>query len=281
MQNKSNYFLALILLLFSSQLATGQEADEIAREMFRKTKEIQTLTYEMSKEERIDGELQKQVSFTKLSRKPFKVYTKQLSPNEGIEVLFHKGDDTALVNPNGFPWFNLYLNPLGSRMTKNQHHTILDAGFDTFINILEHLFNKYDEEIDEMAEVTSVVDQNNRPCWKLAFNNPYYKINSYRVNEGESVIDIANRKYLSEYRILQLNPEIDDLKDVQPGEVIKIPNDYAQEMVLLIDKELYVPTKVIVYDDEGIFEKYEFSDIKIDPAFAENEFSPDFEGYDF
>ena len=61
------------------------------------------------------------------THKTFKIFNSYTDFTfEILEVLFIKGHETALVNPNGFPWFNLKLNPVGSRMTKNQHHTIIE-----------------------------------------------------------------------------------------------------------------------------------------------------------
>jgi outer membrane lipoprotein-sorting protein len=36
-----------------------------------------------------------------------------------------------------------------------------------------------------------------------------------------------------------------------------------------------------VYDDEGLYEKYEFNNLVIDPQFEAEEFSSDFEDYGF
>jgi len=235
----------------------------------------------MVKKELIDGELQKQIAKVKLSRKPFKVYTIQVEPDEGLEVLYLGSENTALINPNGFPWFNVRLDPLGNKMTQDQHHTIKDSGFDRFISILEHLFNKYGKEIKDMATIESHTTTDGKDCWLLSFNNPHFKIKDYKVKAGEDLINIGYNRNISAYMIMQLNDKIDSYKDVDAGQVIKIPNDYSPRMNLLIDKEQLVPVSIKVYFDNNLFEHYQFSDVTINPPLKDEEFSAEFEGYGF
>ena len=221
--------------------ARGQSAEEVARQMFNRLDQVMSLTYEMRKTERIDGKMRKQRAFIKLHRKPFKVYIRQIEPDEGIEVLFKEGDETALVNPSGFPWFNVRLQPLSSRMIKDQHHTIYNSGFDYFAGILQFLFNKYHTQLDQMATISSLQDQSHKNCWVLKFDNPYFKFIDYKVTKGESVISVAEKLKVSAYMILENNPKLEDYFDISEGQVIQVPNDYSPHMTLHIDKSTHVP----------------------------------------
>lgn len=281
--NKLHLFSGLItLVLITVGIKTSaQEADSIAQLMFDRTRGLKTLSYVMTKEERINGDMLEQVSFVKLNREPFKVYTKQLSPDEGIEVLFIGGDKTALINPNGFPWFNVKLDPHGSKMTKDQHHTIFDSGFDRFVSILQFLFEKYGNEIESMATVKEITDDKGRACWLLAFDNPHYTITEYKLGENEDLLTISDCKFISPYKILTLNEDVDSYIDVSVNQVIKIPNDYSPKMTLLIDKQQLIPLEITVYDEKGLFEHYLFSKIKLDPPFKEIEFTPEYSAYGF
>lgn len=279
-QSMKSLFITTIICLLTLTHAIGQSADSIARAMFAKTKSLKTVTYTMTKYERIDGELQKQIAAVKLQKEPFKVYSKQIEPDEGLEVLYIGGNKTALINPNGFPWFNVKLSPTGSRMTKGQHHTILDSGFDTFIAILEFLFDKYKTNIHEISSLTSeTID--GIAYWKLDFNNPNFKILDYTVQPKEDILKIANERFISSFMILELNPDIEDFEDVSAGDVIKIPNDYSPRMTLYIDKKLMVPSEIIVEDKQGIYERYNFTNIKLNPEIKPEEFTPDYEDYGF
>ncbi|MTI21209.1 DUF1571 domain-containing protein [Fulvivirga sp. RKSG066] len=275
------YILSLLIFIVSGHHAVGQDASRIAKSMFEKSKQIKTLSYTMIKQEQIDGELQKQIAKVKLQREPFMVYTKQIEPEEGLEVLYKGGDKTALINPNGFPWFNVKLDPKGSKMTKDQHHTIMDSGFDRFISILEHLFQKYEDQIGSITSVSDYTTKDGKSCWKLSFENPQYKIIDYKVKANEDLLDIGYKNYISAYMIMQLNDDVDSYDDVSEGQIISIPNDYSAKMDLLIDKQLMVPVDIEVYVDNALFEHYQFTNINIDPTIKQVEFTSSYEGYGF
>lgn len=248
--------------------------------MFAATKEINTLKYKMKKIERIDGEMVTQVSFVKLQRDPFMVYTRQEYPNDGLEVLYKGGDNTALINPNGFPWFNLKLDTKGSKMRKEQHHTIHDAGYDHVVSILEHLFSKYEDEIHDRTSLKSTV-WNDKACWQVEFVNPDFKYVKYTVKQNESIASIADKDKLSGYMILEVNPDIDSYDDAAAGQTIIIPNDYSPKMTLTIEKESMLPLVMKIYDDKGLYEHYEFSEIDVNPTLDPAEFTEDYPEYGF
>ena len=95
-------------------------------EMLTSIDRIKTLKYKIKQFERIKGEMIFAEQDITLSTSPFKVYVYVNLPDEGAELLWVKGknDGDAIVNPNGFPYFNLNLDPYGKIMRKNQHHTI-------------------------------------------------------------------------------------------------------------------------------------------------------------
>ncbi|ELR71657.1 hypothetical protein C900_02393 [Fulvivirga imtechensis AK7] len=258
----------------------AQSGAEITRQMFDSTKKIKTLTYKMKKMERIEGEMTTQIASVKLQRNPFKVYTRQEYPNNGLEVLYAEGDKAALINPNGFPWFNLKLDPTGDRMRKKQHHTIHNAGYDHVVSILEHLFKKYEHQINELTTLKTA-DWQGRECWIVEFNNPHFKYDTYTVRRGESITSIAAKYKLSGYMLLEINEDIDDYDDISEGQNITIPNDYSPRMILFIDQKLMVPVVMKVYDNKGLYEHYEYSEINIDPDIKKEEFTAEYGAYGF
>ena len=52
-------------------------------------------------------------------------------------------------------------------------------------------------------------------------------------------------------------------------------------MILYIDKKTFIPIKVMVYDELGLFEEYEFYNLKINTAFENDEFTKGFKEYGF
>lgn len=278
--------IKIILLLFFSSIFSFvkcQPGYAISLKMFAKTKEIKTLSFTMKKLERIKGQMTEQISSNKLVRNPLKVYSKQIFPKNGLEVLYADGSNhnKALINTNGFPWVNLSLSPTGNTMRANQHHTILETGYDHVISILEHLFSKYGEETKNMVRVTGEVIWKGDTCWSIIINNPYFRYVDYTVKNGESIVTIAKKFFLSEYMILEKNKKINDYESVITGQIIKIPNDYSPKIIFFIDKKRLLPIMMQVYDDIGLYELYEYSDIVINPQFHPDEFTKNYKGYGF
>ena len=281
-------FLAISLstLLFTSQLKlasqTNNSAYHIVKEMIEQNIEIQTLSYTLAKYERIDGDLIEQITASKIKFIPFTVYMKQQLPKDGLEVLFgNEFNNNLYVNPAGFPWFNITLDPMGSRARDDQHHTVYQSGFTYFVDILNNLMTKYGEETYELVERFEDEVHKGKECYSIKFINPHFKYEQYKVLSGEDLNDIAKKFNLSEHMILELNNDIDDYDDIEQGQLIKLPNDYCSEMTILIDqKELY-PVLVKVYDDKGLYEKYEYSNVTINPTFDTNDFSQENPDYNF
>ncbi len=274
----------LSLLLFDCQVAFSQNSDttavDILKQTIKSTRDIKTISYTITKTERIDGDLVKQITFSKVSRNPLKVYLRQKYPKDGMEVLF-TGGEKALINPNGFPWFNLRLSPLGNLVRENQHHTILESGYDHVINVFEHIINKYDSVVYSMLSIEKDTIWDSQEVWKIQFKNTSYKVSNYTMKKGETVMQVARRDMISEYWLLEQNESLKSFNDERPGEVIKLPSDYAPSMELYVDKVRLIPMVMKVYDQNGLFENYSYSGVTINPAIKDMEFDRHYEEYGF
>jgi outer membrane lipoprotein-sorting protein len=71
------------------------------------------------------------------------------------------------------------------------------------------------------------------------------------------------------------------LYDVKAGQVIKVPSYYAKETVMYINTKTYLLYKILVYDLKGLYESYEFRNLKLNVNFKPNEFTKDFPEYGF
>lgn len=279
-----HYILILVLFCSAGHISEPSPSGyQIAKQMFDQTANIHSLSYTIIKEERIEGKLSKQISFTKMQKSPYKVYLRQSYPNDGMEVLYvqNENNEKALINPNGFPWLNLKLDPLDGIMRNNQHHTIFQSGFDHVVSILEYLCDKYQDEIDQMVVYNGEVELRGRKGYQISFSNPYFQIVDYVIKDGETIEDVAARYKLSAYMILEHNPKIKDYEDVVAGQVIKIPNDYSPKLNLVIDSEKFIPLKMEVMDEKGLYEQYEYADVVINPAFSNQDFQSENEAYGF
>ncbi|MDW3208505.1 MAG: DUF1571 domain-containing protein [Reichenbachiella sp.] len=274
-------FFATLSLSFTDP--SKKSAPEKVKQVFAATRNIETLKYELIRSERINGTyLENHVSI-KMHRRPYKIYIKELAPNTGLEVLYpHPLDEKkALVNPNGFPWVNLKLDPNGELMRKDQHHTILEGGYDYVVSVMEYLFYKHKDGISDLLNDHGTGNLNGQPCEIISMVNPNFTYNNHVVKRGESISSIALKNRLNEYMIYEKNKSVSVFGQVKEGDIIQLPSDYAAKMVLFIDQKRQIPLKLEVYDEKGLFEKYEFRNVEINPDLSEEEFSDGYTAYNF
>ena len=270
----------LIFLGWSAQVQS-QSPKTIIIEMIQSADELEGFTAEITKEERIDGELVKQISAVKLIKEPFQLYLNQHYPKKGVEVLLREGHKKALVNPNAFPWINLSLDPYGFLMRRNQHHTTFDSGFDLMTGILHRELARIGTDTITHIFYKGITDMAGRPSYLIEMKNPNYEITTYRVQMGEDLNLIAKKLNISEFAILELNDEVDYYDDVSPGQELIVPSSYAKKMELFIDQEYMLPLVIKVYDSQGVYENYAYKKFIPNPQFDEAEFTSDYKKYGF
>ena len=166
-------------------------------------------------------------------------------------------------------------------MRKEQHHTINEMGFQYLADILKDGYKKSGDKLDKVFSVFGEEMYDGKPCYKLAISFPDYAWGPYKVMKGENLVTIARKLRLSEYMILENNPKISNYNDVREGDIIQVPNAYAKLTLLLIDKDLLLPVNNKVFDDKGVFETYEYHDMKVNQPIAPEEFTKNYKGYHF
>ncbi|PIB37101.1 hypothetical protein BFP72_17665 [Reichenbachiella sp. 5M10] len=283
---KAAYSLAICLFFTLSSFditdpVTVSVTDKV-KEVFQSTQEIRTMSYDFVRQERVRGKMHKNIASIKMTKVPHRVYFKESFPNNGLEVLYpHPEDDTkALVNPNGFPYVNMKLDPRGDIMMKNQHYSVLDAGYDGVISVLEYLFYKYKNEINNLVEYQGMTLVDGKTCDVIVMENPAFKYVNYAVSGGETLASIAKKYRLSEYMIKEKNSDL-YLDDLKSGDVLKLPTDYSAKMKLFIDVDRRIPLRIDIYDEVGLFEKYEFKNVVLNPNFRDEEFLDTYSAYSF
>lgn len=236
---------------------------------------IETLSYTLSNTERIDGKLLNGKQFIKYNKSPFKCYIYLIKPNQGAELIFeeNKNNNEAIYRPNGFPYIDLNLNPYGEIIKKNNHHTIFNIGFHYFGNVLINMFNKFPETFSYDGNIT----WNKISCSKITINNINFKFIPYQVKEGDNIRSIAKKNKVSEYLIKEKN-SISENAEIKAGKTIQIPNSYAKTIELYIDNQTHLPVFQKISDEKGVFEQYEYYNIKINPIFKDEEFSKEILG---
>jgi len=295
------YLLIVTLLSFPAIVGVNQTAThpknalssaptsrDVITGMLGAIDKTRTLQYTFKSYERLkDGKTFYTEMEMKVQVSPVKVYgfTKS-DPNKGVEVLYVTGkwENKALVNPG--KWLpNVKLSPYGDRMRENQHHTILDSGFGLLADIIRNAMSKADTEkpgeFNSIFQYEGDITWEGRACYKISINDPTFAYVDYTVQPGDNIDNIARRKFICGYLIIEKNPSVKDWESLKPGMKIKIPSSYAKKTILYIDKRNYLPVVQIMHDEAGQFEKYEFHNLKVNPVFKDNEFTPEFEGYDF
>jgi hypothetical protein len=281
----SGLFIALIgiCLIFASfsnkQPHKAHGSMEMLNAVLKSISTTKTLRYDLQRNERIKGKMNFTESKVKLQVIPRKLYISI----DGQEVLWIQGanNGNALINPGTFPYINLNLDPMGSLMRKNQHHTIHELGMDYLAEILKNAMKNYAETLEKHFVILGEEKYMGRACYKLSIAFPDFAWVPYTVKKNETIISIANNLHVSEYMILEKNPTASWYSDVTAGQVIQVPNAYAKLFLLMIDKEHMLPISEKIYDDKGLFETYEFYNLQVNTPIAAEEFTENYKDYHF
>lgn len=255
---------------------------EIIDKMLVAVKNLQTIQYTLKATERRNGSLRESEQLIKMNMTPFKMYVYVRKPDKGIEVLYRQGtnNNKAVVHPKSYSPVSLNLDPTGDMLRNGNHHTIFEANLNYITGIIQDAYKKAGSNFETYFMPDGSVSFEGKDCFKIVINYPVYKYTNYTVKPGEDIITIARKNYLSEFKIKEKN-NLNSYQDVKPGQVILLPNAYAKKTTLYIDKKTYLPVVQIIYDELGLFEKYELWDIKINPLFKPEEFTKEYKDYNF
>jgi hypothetical protein len=278
--------IALILVLpflisfeRNSHSSSDDKSKEVINKLLTSIDKIHTLKWTLKVIERIDGKEKHYGSSVKMCTQPRKLYINI----KGTEVLWVEGinDGKALIHPSSFPFFNMNLDPLGSLMRDGQHHTIHEMGFSYMGEIIRNFVTLAGENFNDSFKYIGEEDHNNVKCHKILIRNNQFKYLDYKVKKGENMITIARKFKVGEYMILENNKKHDNYKDIKEGDIIKVPNGYAKNVTLYIDKLYYLPIGIKVEDDKGLYEQYEYFYLQYNPKISDEEFTKGYKDYEF
>lgn len=291
MQLYKRVSLLLFVIALSASAAMAQaavaaapgKARQIVDEMSRAMDRVVTCSGRVKRLERIEGKMESGDLRFRVNSKPRKIYVYNILPDEGAELLYVDGwnGNKVFVHPNKFPWVNVSLSPNSGELLDKQHHNIFAVGFDYTNGIVKHLLQKYGHEFEQYVTYGGQQKWYGKMLDVIKINYSNYKVENYTVLAGEDLFKIDTKLHVPAYKIIELNPGISDFFDVKAGQVIKVPNVYAPEMVIMVDPDLHLPIVQIIKDEKGLFEKYEYSELKINPRFNTMEFNEDNEEYGF
>ena len=267
-------------LTFTFQHLQAQSTIAYFDNMVESISSINTLEYELHSRELIDDKIFYTNTRVKLQKEPFCVYNYVIEPDKGAEVLFISENKLAFVNPNGFPFINLNLDPYGRLIRKNQHHTLFDTGFDNIKDIVLSVLELLRRSPEKYIINLGVKQINNIECQVLKVVNPDFSFSEYIVQKGEDVESIAKKLNLSSSLILAKN-NISFYNDITLGDTIFIPNSYGEQFEIWIDLQSSLPIVQKVFVNNKLFEYYEFEKIVVNPEFSYDEFDKNYVEYNF
>ncbi|MEZ4915969.1 MAG: DUF1571 domain-containing protein [Chitinophagales bacterium] len=272
----------LLLVLFISSLTLkAQDAATVINKMISAVSAGKTYEYTLNEVERINGKNIYNTIFTKVQENPKKIYLHNIKgENEGVEVLYVQGErgNKALVNK----MFGIKLSPFNSLIRKNNHHTVLESGFGLVLKSIKGAKQRATQEgrFNEVFQLAGSVTFDGQSCYKIVITDPTFTYVDYTIKSGETLYSISMDKAINEQLIVEKNG-FSNFNSGSAGQTIKIPSSYAKKSILYINKSTFFPVYQEMHDDKGMFEKYEFLGLKVNPTFTTVDFSEDNPKYNF
>lgn len=251
--------------------------------MFDALESLKTAKFKLISTERIDGEMQVSTALGTIQYSPRKLFFRSFDEQNELsyEILYIEGENNgnATISPNGFPYFNINLDPLGSTIRNNRHLCILDAGGVYLVDMIRIGMEKYSQigNLNERLEIASLSDTETL----VTITNKDYAFTKYIIQKDETIRDICYKLGVPEYKILELNESVSNMGDIHEGEEIIVPTVYATKFELIIRKDDFIPTIVKIYDDKGLFATYEYVYFEKNPSISAQIFSKDNPAYTF
>jgi hypothetical protein len=270
-------FIFLNFTLFAQQVKPLQ----LVLAMQDSIRAIKTVRFKVTALERIENNYIKVVSENKLQTKPRKLYL--INREKKLEILFVEGlnGNKAVVKPNVFPYLTLKLNPTGNLMRKNQHYTINEVGFESIGNAVELAISKEKENMAKSISYLGLQLKNGSKCHLMVYETKNFNYVDYTCGANETVTSIAKKLHVNDYIIRTKNNLYNDFGSLKAGTKLKVPVYYCKKAVFYLDERTLLPINVSVFDDIGLLENYDFTDIIIDKPIDPKEFTESYKDYHF
>lgn len=276
-------FIFLLVLGFLPLFSQTENPVNLLKLSSEKCMQLKSMKCTMRMQERVRGKIIYSDLAMKLNCVPYRLYIKQSKPREGLEILYCEGerDNCMLIYTNGFPWVNLTYSPYSNMVHKEAHHNVTHSGLDYIGKIIAGFVKRPTIEQSVRQAPDEMVD--GKACFHVTVDDKDYKFLSYTVKKGETIHSIADKFLVAPNSILEKNLKVIDDYDeaLYEGEKLLIPSGYGKKVNIWIDKKTYLPLKLVIEDDLGLYEVYEYINLQINPVFQEDEFKEDFDGYGF
>jgi outer membrane lipoprotein-sorting protein len=278
-------FAASFLSLFfvaTSQTNAQVNVRQLLDKMYASMSNAKNYSYEMYSKERFGTKYFERDMLFRINETPKKVYAKDLK--DGVEILYAKGwnSDKAYINPNGFPWTNVSFSVYNGRVRADNHHLVTTAGFAFTKRLLqrtEATILKKGKKIEEFFSITGETEFDGRTCYKFNMEYKDFAVVDYTVPKDIDLEALALDLDVPEYWVKERNKL--EYGIVKAGKVLKVPTSYAKKVIFYIDKKTFLPIAQLLYDDQGLYEKYEYRKMTINFTPAKGEWTDDCSSYGF
>ena len=274
---------SLCLMGLALAQAQAQDVRQVLDKMYAAMSNAKVYSYDMHSKERLNGKYFERKMFTKINEKPKKIYMKNI--DDGVEILYVDGwnSNKAFINPNGFPWTNVSLDLNNSRVRADGHHIMTRAGFEFTLQLMKKIEKEIALKGESITQYFSLKGTSNmlgKNCYRLCIDYPTYQIITHKVVKTQEVGELALELNVPEYKILELN-KLTYGDKVKVGQTIKVPNAYAKQVVFYVDTQTYLPIVQMLYDEQDLYEKYEYRNLMLNPKLSPNEWTTQCAGYGF
>lgn len=231
----------LLVALLSASFAIGAAAQgptpsagEIFARSLKAIKAVDSHQGQFVMRELIGDDLEISKVFFKFKR-PFKVYMKYITPHEGQEVLFVRGENNNEIKAHkgSFPDITVNLNPYGRAAMKGSHQPILTFGLQRQIEIMAEIHQK----AVSLGVPYTVKDAGvfmGEPVWEIDARFPSTG-RTVTVEDDENLWQFAKRVGQTMYVILHYN-DIKSPGSIDEGDEIFVPDHYGSRLKYLIGK---------------------------------------------
>jgi hypothetical protein len=246
--------------------------------MLDSIRSIKTLRLKINAIERETKNYNTVTSEIKLQLNPRKLYF--INRKKKLEILFVQGQNNnkAIVKSGIVP--NISLDPTGNIMRKNQHYTINEIGFEAVARAVNLTLSKDKDGIKNFV-YKGKVKKLNSICYMLQYENMSFAYTDYTIGTNETVTSIAYKLRVNDYLIRYNNDLLNEFGYLKAGTKLKVPTLFCKKAVIFVDEKLMLPVSASLYDDQGLFESYEFPLIEVNATIAEEEFTKNYKGYGF
>lgn len=273
--------LVVFFLFLQSFIGEVQNnAQEQVLKSIAAIEKLNTLSFHLEKVERFEDKIFKAGLSIHQRTKPYAVFLEMKHPHEGTQALFVEGkfSNEVQVKPSTFPYIGLALSPTSSLLMKDNHHTIKDIGFNYLANVLKKTIVTRGNELFKGATVEEI-EFRGLKMHKVTIIDYGYKYKQEKISQSITLGSFAEQRGLSLYTLMRLNKM--SHQDQLLGKTISLPTSFALKLIIYINPNNNLPQCQYIYDEQGLMESYEISELNLYPNFDSNEFTLKGKGYRF